>query len=109
MLRDSCDPLVKNAQPSVITGRKWKAKIAVKNAESALRMKEIIGTVANGKAGLDLHPQLWWSKESTANRRKMVSEEIHYLEKVWRFATAVGQRKQSAWTKWERAKDRAVT
>ena len=87
------DPLVKNAQTSVITGRKWKAKIDVENAELALRMKEIIGTVANGKAGLGLHPQRWWSKESTANRRKMVSEEIHHLEEVRRFATAVGQRK----------------
>ena len=29
MLRDSRNPLLKNAQPSVITGRKWKAKIAV--------------------------------------------------------------------------------
>ena len=55
MLSDFCDPLVKNAQPSVITGRKWKAKIAVENAESALWMKEIIGTLANGKAGLGLH------------------------------------------------------
>ena len=109
MLRDSSDPLVKNAQPSVITGRKWKAKIAVENAKSALRMKEIIGTVANGKAGLGLHPQCWWSKESTLNRRKMVSEEIHHLEEVRGFATAVGQRKQGAWTKWESAKDRAVT
>ena len=35
---------------------------AVENAESALRVKEIIGTVANGKAGLGLHPQRWWSK-----------------------------------------------
>ena len=68
MLCDSHDPLVKNAQPSVITGRKWKAKIAVENAESALRMKDIIGIVANGKAGLGLHPQHWWSKESTSNR-----------------------------------------
>ena len=59
MLRDSRDPLVKNAQPSVITGRKWKAKIAVENAESALRMKEIIGTVANGNADRGLHPQHW--------------------------------------------------
>ena len=57
MLRDSRDPLVKNAQPSVITGRKWKAKIAVENAESALGMKEISGTVANEKAGLGLYPQ----------------------------------------------------
>ena len=48
MLRDSHDPLVKNAQPSVITSRKWKAKIVVENAELALKMKEIIGTVANG-------------------------------------------------------------
>ena len=37
----------------------------------------------------------------------MVSEEIHHLEEVKRFATAVGQRKQGAWTKWESAKDRA--
>ena len=99
MLHDSRDPLGTNALPSVLTGRKWKAKIAAENAESALRMKEIIGTVANGKAGLGLHLQRWWSKESTANRRKMVSEEIHHLEEVRRFATAVGQRKQGAWTK----------
>ena len=79
MLRDSRDPLMKNAQPSVITGRKWKAKIAVENAESALKMREIIDTEVNRKAGVGLHPQRWWSKESTANRRKMVSEEIHHL------------------------------
>ena len=72
-------------------------------------MKEIISTVANGKAGLGLHPQRWWSKESTANKRKMVSEENHHLEEVRHFATAVGQRKQGVWTKWEGAKDRAVT
>ena len=82
-------PRMKNAQPSVIIGWKWKAKIAVENAESALRMKEIIGTVANGKAGLGLHPQHWWSKESTASKGKMVSEEIHHLEEVRNFATAV--------------------
>ncbi len=39
----------------------------------------------------------------------MVSEEIHHLQKVKRFATAVGQRKQGEWTKWESAKDRVVT
>ena len=109
MLCDSHNPLVKNAQPSGITGQKWKAKIAVENTESALRMKEIIGTVENGKAGLGLYPQHWWSKESTLNRSKIVSEEIHHLEEVRHFATAVGQRKQVAWTKQESAKDWAVT
>ena len=92
----------------MITGRKWKVKIAIENAESALRMIEITGTVANGKAGQGLHPQRWWSKESTLNRTKMVSGEIHHLEEARRFATAVGQRKQGAWTKWKSAKDRAV-
>ena len=62
-------------------------------------MKEIIGTVANGKVGLGLYPQHWWSKESMLNRKKMVSEEIHHLEEVRHFATAVGPRKQGAWAK----------
>ena len=70
-----------NEQTSICP-RKWKAKIAFENAESDIRMKEIISTVANGKAGLGLHPQRCWSKESTLNRRKMVSEEIHHLEEV---------------------------
>ena len=59
MLRDSRNPLGKNAQLSVITGQKWKAKSLVENAKSALKMKEIIGTVANGRVGLGLHLQCW--------------------------------------------------
>ena len=39
----------------------------------------------------------------------MVSEEIHHLQEVRRFATAVGQSKLGAWTKWESSKGRAVT
>ena len=99
--RDSRDPLVKNVQPFVITGWKWKTKIAVENAESALKMKEIVGTVENGRASLGLHRLRLWSKESTINKRKMLSEEIHHLEKVRCIATALGQRKQGTWTKWE--------
>ena len=53
------DPKVKNAQPSGTTGRKRKAKIVVENAESPLKMKEIIGTVANRREGLGLHLQRW--------------------------------------------------
>ena len=106
---DSCDPLVKNAQPSIITSRKWKVKIAVENAGLALKMKEIIGTVVNGRTGLGLHPQRWWPKDSTINKRKVISEEIHHLEEVMCIAIAVRQRKLAAWTKWESAKDRAVT
>ena len=104
MLHDSHDPLEKNAQPSEITSQKWKTKIAEENAESALKLKGIIGTVANGRAGLGLYPQHWWSKESTINKRKIVLEEIHHPEEVRCIATAGGQRKQGAWTKWESAR-----
>ena len=83
MLHDSRDILVKNTQPSVIIGCKWKAKNCCRKCR--------IRPVANGRAGLSLHPQHWWSKESTINKRKMVLEEIHHLEKVSRVA----------WTKWE--------
>ena len=108
MVCDSSNPQMKNAQPSVKTGRKWKVKIAVEYAESAFKMKEIIGTAANGRAGLDLHPQSWWSKKSIINKRKIVSEEIH-LKEVRRIAKAIGQGKQGTWTKWESAKDTAIT
>ena len=109
MLHDSSDTLEKNAQPSVITGWKWKAKIVLENVESALKMKEIIGTVTNGRAGLDFHPQHWWSEESSINKRKMVLKEIDHLEEVKYIATVVGQRKQGTGTKWESTKDRAVS
>ena len=80
MLRYTVDPLVKSAQPAIITGRKWDAKYAVETAESPLKMKEVIGSVATERAGLGLHPQRWWSKETTMNKRRMVSEEIHHFE-----------------------------
>ena len=51
MLRDSVVPLVKSAQPAIITGRKWNVKHAVETAESSLKMKEVIGSVATGRAG----------------------------------------------------------
>ena len=76
MLRDSLDPLVKNAQPSEIIGQKWKAKIAVENPESAFKMKEIIGTVANGSAGLGLHLHLRNPLSSSSSSYRAGSTDI---------------------------------
>ena len=56
-----------------------------------------------------LHPQRWWSKETTKNKRRMVSEEIHHFEESKRLAIAVAQPKQCAWTRWENPKDRTIT
>ena len=101
--------IYKSAQPAIITGRKWNAKHAVEIAESSLKMKEVIGCVATGRAGFGLHPQKWWSKETTKNKRRMISEEIHDFEESKRLAIAVAQPKQGAWTRWENTKDRTIT
>ena len=73
MLRDSVDPLGKSAQSAIITSRKWDAIYVVKTKESSLKMKELIDSVASRRAGLGLHPQWWRSKETTKNKRRMVS------------------------------------
>ena len=92
MLHDSVDPLVKSAQPA-ITDWKWDVKYAVEMAESFLKMKEVIGSVATGRAGLGLHPQQWRSKETTKNKQRMVLEEIHHFEESKHLAMAVAQPK----------------
>ena len=40
MLRNSVDPLVKSAQPGIITGRKRDAKYAVETTESSFKWKK---------------------------------------------------------------------
>ena len=72
-------------------------------------MKEAISSVTTWRAGLGLHPQLWWQKETTKNKRKIVSEEIHHFEERKRLAIAVVKSKQGAWTRWENTKDRIIT
>ena len=99
MLHDSVGPFVKSAQPAIMSGRKWNAKYAVETAEFSLKMKEVIGSVATGKAGLGLHPQQWWSKEIIKNKRRIVSEEIHHFEESKHLAIAVAQPKQGAWAR----------
>ena len=59
MLRDCVDPLVKSAQPAIITGQKWDGKYTVETAESSLKMKEVIDSVETGRTGLGLHQLRW--------------------------------------------------
>ena len=109
MLRDSMDPFVKSAQPAIMSGRKWGAKYAVETAESSLKIKEVIGPVANGRAGFGLHPQRWWSKETTKNEQKWFRKRFMNLVESKRLAIAVVQPEQGAWTRWENTPDRTIT
>ena len=43
-----------------------------------------------------LHPQRWWSKETTKNKQRMVSEEIQHFEESKCLTIAVVQPKQGA-------------
>ena len=57
-LRDSKDTVIKNTQPDVKTGRKWSADEAVEEAESRLKLKEMVGATQLGRQGL------WWTINS---------------------------------------------
>ncbi|KAI7804749.1 hypothetical protein IRJ41_017191, partial [Triplophysa rosa] len=56
--RDSRDCKVSSAGIEVKTGRKWKAGKVVEVAESRLRQKALVGTMATGRAGL-ANQSLW--------------------------------------------------
>ena len=99
MLRHSVDPLVKSAQPAITTGRKWDAKYAVETAESSLKMKEVFGSVATEGSRIGLHPQRWLIKETTKNKGRMRSEEIHHFEVSKCLAIAVAQQGAKTWWK----------
>ena len=67
---------------------------AVETAESPLKIKEVIGSVATGRGGQSIHPRWWWSKEFPKNKRRMVSEEVDHFEESKRLALAVAQPKK---------------
>ena len=80
MLRDSVDPIVRAAQPTVLTGRKWSVRKAVEVAETSLEMKEVIGAVQNTRAGLGWTRNEWISHQNNKGRRDIVTKEIRHIE-----------------------------
>ena len=102
-LRDSKDEKVSKAGIKVRTGRKWTAEAAVEQAESRLRHKDIVGTVAMGRLGIGNLERPNWEKASTRERREMVQKEVRAAEEESRQTKAVGMKQQGAWTRWEEA------
>ncbi|ROI52205.1 hypothetical protein DPX16_3475 [Anabarilius grahami] len=75
-LLDSNDPFVAQAAPILATGRKWTPLAATEQAKAALRHKDIVGRVQEGRSGLGLGASTpVWSKASPPQRRKMVVQE----------------------------------
>lgn len=74
--RESKDPKVSQAGIEVRTGRKWRAKEAVDQAESRLCHRELVGSVATGRAGLGTIPTTQYNKLKGKERRDQVQLEV---------------------------------
>ncbi|XP_035990671.1 uncharacterized protein LOC118562404 [Fundulus heteroclitus] len=107
--RDSKDGKVSAAGIEVRTGRKWKAREALELAESRLRQKALVGTVATGRAGLGYFPKTLISQSRRKERHHLIQEEVRAGVEEERVSRAVGLRQQGAWTRWESALQRRIT
>lgn len=109
MYRDSKDSRVAAAGIKVRTGRKWKAQEGLEVAESRLRHRALVGTVAMGRAGLGAIPQPCYRKARGKDKRQLVLKEVRAGMEEERTGRMVGMQQQGAWTRWEGALDRKVT
>ncbi|KAJ8390957.1 hypothetical protein AAFF_G00098770 [Aldrovandia affinis] len=89
-LKDSRDQTISNAALPLLTGRKWTPSDTMQQATSALRHKDIVGHVQQGRGGFGLAArEPTWRKASTSERRKLVVEEVRREEETARSAKAV--------------------
>ncbi|RUS80368.1 hypothetical protein EGW08_011865 [Elysia chlorotica] len=109
MLEDSDDPVVKTVQPSIKTGRKWKAVTAVDQAKECLKIKEVIGQTQTDRKGLGSSTTKWWSKAEGKEKRDMVINEIRLNEDSRKTQKAVQQRQQGQWTNWDNVLQKSLS
>jgi hypothetical protein len=100
-LQQSKDKTVREAGVTLRSGRKWSVKESAIEAEAKAKHKEIVGTTALGRRGLDVTNTKRWSKADNKERRAMIQKEVRESEEEKRKARAVGMVKQGAWTRWE--------
>ncbi len=109
-LRESADQAVRNANPKVLTGRKWNAQTEVDQAVSRLQHQEIVGRVQKGRAGLGWgEAPLFWSRANHKERKEMVVAEVTRMEEERYRIKAVSQCRQGSWTTWEGVVNRNIT
>ena len=75
MVRDSSDPVVKNALPEKKASRKWNTRAEVDEMEEQLQQEELMGMVQHEKHGLRWMKHDLWGKECVKERRKMGEKE----------------------------------
>ena len=75
----------------------------VEETKSKLMHKEVGRSCASRAPRIGYTKHTWWSSANDSERRQLVSQEMREAEEEKRLATAVGQVKQGAWTKWDSA------
>lgn len=107
--RESKYPRVSQAGIEVRIGRKWRAQAVVDQAESRLCHRELVGSVATGRAGLGTTPTTHYKKLKGKERRDLVQHEVRAGVEEQRASQWVGLRQQGAWTRGEEAMDRKIS
>ena len=81
----------------------------MKEAEDRLHHADIVGSVAQGRLGLGCFTRTSWNKADPKERRGLVQKEVRRVEEESRHVKAVAMNKQGSWTRWESARERALT
>lgn len=83
------------------TGRKWGAGQALDVAESRLRQKALLGSIAAGHAGIGYFPSNRIDQAQGKERQHVTKEEVRASMEEGQTSRIVGMGRQRAWTKWE--------
>ena len=100
-LRESKDETVAKADARISGSRKWSVQKSIEDAESRVRMKDLIGTVRQGRKGLEVTDRARWSETSGKEKTDLVLQEVRAHEEEGRKVKAVAMATQGAWTRWE--------
>lgn len=107
--RESKDPRVSQAGIEVRTGRKWRAKEAVDQAESRLCHRELVESVATSRAGLGSISTTHYNKLKGKEKWDLDQKEVRAEVEEQLASQMVGLRQQGAWTRWEEAMDSKIS
>ena len=97
-LRDSKDPIVASSVPTLDTGKNWSVSECVKDAESILHFKKILGHTQTGKTGLGFTPIEQIPVKGSKEFRKAVSDTISDIHDQIQLSSQYGKHLQLNWT-----------
>ena len=106
---ESEDPKVAAAGIQIRSGRKWSARRELQVAEERLRHKDILGSIAKGRAGLGFFPSTHTISAKGKERRHLIQEEVREGVEEGRYVKMVGLSQQGAWTRWKDVEKKRVT